>query len=203
MTDTSESLRQSAIFSCSPSAHGCCDIAADNFAQGVQAAGGALRGDFLRRYKIEPCQGCYRCKHDRNRACYLTKIDHSDSLFQRLYDAPFAFFSAPIYFYHVPAHFKAWIDRSQCYFLRKEDGDETLNALPRRKAYVSLCAGRKDGEKLFEGTLLTLKYFLRIFNFELQEPYLYRGSDAGDPELADTIRQEMQALGERAWQESL
>ncbi|WP_462326592.1 flavodoxin family protein [Desulfobaculum sp.] len=167
------------VMSCSPRPGGNSDKAALLFAQGA----GDIAVDFLRRYRVEPCVSCYRCKHDPKRACYLTDMDHSGRLFQGMLTAPYLFLSSPIYYYHVPAQLKAWIDRSQCHYLRKLDGDECMRALPRRKAYVSLLAGRKHGDKLFEGSLLTLKYFLDVFNFEMQEPLLFKGIDeCGDLE---------------------
>lgn len=178
LLSTQDTADSPAILSCSPRPGGNSDHAAKLFARGVGGVMGAeARVEYLRRFRVEPCVSCYRCKHDPRRACYLSDMDHSGRLFSMLMNAPYLFLSSPIYYYHVPAQFKAWIDRSQCHFIRKQDGDQQLLSLPRRKAYVCLIAGRSQGDKLFEGSLLTLKYFLNVFNFEMQEPLLLKGLD--------------------------
>lgn len=182
------------VFGCSPRPGGNTDRAAQLFASGVsEVLERDVSATLLRRHTISPCLACYRCGHDPNGRCYLAEQDGSGALFQSLMDAPFVFFAAPIFFYHLPAQFKAWIDRSQSYYLRREAGDQSIAGLPRRKAYVCLVAGRSKGEHLFDGSLLTLKYFLSIFNFEMQEPLLLRGVDkaadlAGQVELCDSLR---------------
>lgn len=189
-----------AAFSCSPRPGGNSDRAVSLFSLGVEQAGGAPPVvHHLRRYSVNPCIACYRCAHDANRRCFLQAGDQSAPLFETLLSAPYVFIAAPIYFYHVPAHFKAWIDRSQSYWLRVCDGDEQMSSLPRRKAYVSLIAGRRAGEKMFEGSLLTIKYFLKTFNFEMQEPVTLRGLDAAGALAGDKAgRQAVKELGELA-----
>ena len=52
--------------------------------------------------------------------------------------------------------------------------------------HVLLVAGRKQGERLFEGALLTLKYFLWPFHRHPVEPCLLRGLDAPGDLAADS-----------------
>ncbi|BBD09963.1 flavodoxin family protein [Desulfovibrio ferrophilus] len=171
-----------AVISASPRPGGNSDRAAALFARGAEEMVGAeVRVQHLRRFEVHPCTACYRCQHDPSRQCYLSERDQSGALFQQLMTAPSLFLSAPIFFYHLPASFKAWIDRGQSYWLRRREGDSVLTSLPVRPAWVCLVAGRKQGEKTFEGSLLTLKYFLKIFNFEMQTPLTLRGLEgAGD-----------------------
>jgi hypothetical protein len=100
----------------------------------------------------------------------------------------------------LPALFKGLIDRAQSYYFRSVHQDKTLVDLPRRRAYVFLCAGRPRGERLFDGSLLTLKYFLDVFRFSLHDPALFRAMDgpgdfAADRDALDTMR----LLGREAW----
>ncbi|MBU1001786.1 MAG: NAD(P)H-dependent oxidoreductase [Proteobacteria bacterium] len=171
-----------AVISASPRPGGNSDRAAALFARGAaQASGGEVRVQHLRRYKVQPCTACYRCQHDPSGQCFLNGSDQSGALFQQLLSAPSLFLSAPIFFYHLPAGLKAWIDRGQSYWLRRREGDPVLLSLPLRPAWICLVAGRKQGEKLFEGSLLTLDYFLKIFNFELRDPLTLKGLEgAGD-----------------------
>jgi len=188
-----------AAFSCSPRARGNSDKAMELFVSAVRKAGGKAHRIYLRQYDVLPCLGCCRCAHDRGRRCFQAKMDQSAPLFQTLLSAPRFFFAAPIYFYHLPSMFKAFIDRGQRFYLRREDDDAELLALPRRLAHVALMAGRARGDKLFEGSLLTLRYFLRPFNIELAEPLLFPGMDGPkdllqSPEARDRILALAQAV---------
>ena len=189
-----------AVFSCSPRSGGNSDTAADFFREGIRLAGGRSQLFFLRDHVIHPCLGCLRCLEDPRGECFLGSQDQSAPLFQALLTAPMIFIAAPIYFYHLPAQFKAWIDRSQSYYLRWEQGDPLIRGLASRPAVVNLVAGRRKGERLFEGALLTLKYFLTTFNFYIQEHHAFRGIDASEdlrmqPEAGD----ELTGAGRDAW----
>ncbi|NCC25187.1 MAG: flavodoxin family protein [Deltaproteobacteria bacterium] len=191
-----------ALYACSPRAGGNSDRAADLVARGIAEAGGVSETIRLRTYNIHPCIGCNRCRYDREGRCFLTDVDQSSSLYQPLIHAPFVFLVTPVYFYHVPSQFKAFIDRSQSFYLRREGGDQTLLDLPRRPAWVVMFAARPKGEKLFEGALLTLKYFLRTFNLDIQERMLHLGKEGpldldGDGKAVG----DMVAAGRRAWEE--
>lgn len=186
--------------SCSPRPGGNSDRAATLFASYAENAGGVapevLR---LRRYDITPCLACYRCEHDADGRCFLQEQDESAPLFEALMSAPYVYIAAPIFFYHVPAQFKAWIDRSQSFWLRRNGGDERMKSLPKRKAYVTLIAGRKAGDKMFEGSLLSIKYFLKTFNLEMQEPLTLRGLDtAGALAGAQDAREQIEAMAQLA-----
>lgn len=122
-----------------------------------------------------------------------SSVDHGPEMFDKLFSAPVLLISSPIYFYHVPALFKAFIDRGQYWWMRKLQGHPRFNGLrEKRPAHVLLLCGRPKGERLFEGSLLSLKYFLSIFGFELREPLLLRGLDgpgdlAGNAELTRSV----------------
>ncbi|HDQ40935.1 MAG TPA: flavodoxin family protein [Desulfonatronum sp.] len=189
-----------AAFSCSPRAGGNSDHAAECFRSGIRQAGGKCRLYFLRHFNIHPCLGCHRCLQDPHGDCFLTDMDQSAPLFQVLLSAPLLFISAPIYFYHLPAQFKAWIDRSQSYYLRREKKDQALLELPQRPAVINLVAGRKQGKKLFDGAMLTLKYFLWTFNFAIQDQFSFRGLDAPEDLQADHDAVESLTIaGTHAW----
>ncbi|SDB56766.1 Multimeric flavodoxin WrbA [Desulfonatronum thiosulfatophilum] len=189
-----------AVISCSPRSGGNSDDAAAFFREGIRQAGGRSQLFFLRDFSIHPCQGCIRCAQDPRGECYLSDQDQSAQLFQALLAAPSIFISSPIYFYHVPAQFKAWIDRSQSYYLRKENQDPVMQKLAARPAIINLVAGRPQGERLFEGALLTLKYFLKTFNFHIQEQHVFRGIDnADDLRGRSDARETLISAGSHAW----
>jgi len=173
------------ILSGSPRAGGNSDNAARAVARAAASASGAeVPALFLRDYSVAPCTGCGACEKTPDRRCILDAGDRAPELFAALMAAPALFLSAPIYFYHLPAPLKAFIDRGQSYWLRRRDKDPERIALPPRPAWVCLAAGRTRGEKLFEGGLLTLKYFLATFNFQIRDPLTLYGLD-GPKDLAD------------------
>ncbi len=189
-----------AVFSCSPRAGGNSDHSAECFSAGIRQAKGRCRVFYLRQFNVHPCMGCLRCSRDPHGDCFLMDMDQSAPLFQLLLSTPLLFLSAPIYFYHLPAQFKIWIDRSQSYYLRREQGDSVLLNLPKRPAVINLVAGRRTGEKLFDGAMLTLKYFLRTFNFEIQEHFVFKGVEASEDLQADQEAMDsLIAAGARAW----
>ena len=118
--------------------------------------------------------------------CPLAAGDDSLPLYEALVTAPAVFVVAPVFFYHVPAHFKALIDRLQTFWRMAEAGFPPLVELPPRSCYPVLIAGRKQGERLFEGSLLTLKQAVKPLGLTLEEPLLLRGLDG--PE--DFLREE-------------
>ncbi len=67
-----------------------------------------------------------------------------------------------------------------------------MHGLPKRKAYIILLCAREKGEEIFQGSLLSLRFFLAPFNIELAEPLLLRNLDqskdlASRPELQEQI----------------
>jgi hypothetical protein len=132
----------------------------------------------LREHPVAPCRGCGACAGALHRCPLDQAGDAAEALFAALLAAPLAAFAAPIYFYHVPALFKAFIDRAQRHYESRLAGGGPGPVPVPRPAYPLLVAGRPQGERLFEGTLLTLKYFLRPFGFVPGQPHLARGLDA-------------------------
>ncbi len=166
------------VFLCGPRAKGNSDTAGLLFAEGLARAGLEARVIRLREHGVSPCRGCGACAAAPGHGCPLAAADEAEALFDALRSASILAFAAPIYFYHVPAMFKAFIDRAQRHYEARLAGAAGYVDVPQRRAHVLLVAGRKEGERLFDGTLLTLKYFLWPFHARLAEPCLLRGLDA-------------------------
>lgn len=165
------------VLSCSPRKGGNSDAAAEALARGLASAGVEARVTHLRDHAVLPCRGCQACARSVGHACVLMERDEAEALFALIVRAPMLFFTAPIYFYHLPGAFKGFIDRAQRYYAAQLAGDPVLNALEARQAFACLVSGRPRGEKLFEGSLLTLRYFLKPFNAALAEPLCLPGFD--------------------------
>ena len=118
-------------------------------------------------------------------------IDECGEIFRRFLEAPFVLLTAPIYFYHLPAQLKGLLDRSQLFWQAGLQGVKAAPAAP-RNAWCILLGAREQGEKLFEGSLLTLKYALEPFGLKLREPLTLYGLEqagdlAGNPEAGQKI----------------
>ena len=175
------------VLACSPRARGNSDFMVHNFVQGVRGSGGEAEVTFLRDYNILPCNVCHHCFEHPASKCLLDGRDDAGRLFQMLEEAPLVFMAAPIFFYHLPAQLKAFIDRGQCYWARREKARKVAGWAPNpspRPGMAGLVAARTRGDKLFEGSLLTLQYFLDLFDIRLTEHCQMMGYDAPN-ELAD------------------
>lgn len=184
------------------------DMAAELVAEGVRSAGGSARILHVRAYEVLPCKACGFCDkavgRELDSRCVLAAEDQAAELFEPLFHAAAVFFVSPIYFYHLPSRFKTWIDRSQQFWGARMNREPWIADLPARKAHTVLVAGRPVGERLFEGSQLTLKYFARNFNLVQGEQVEVRGMDApgdlsADAEWSRTVRD----MGACAWREAV
>ncbi|WP_052507482.1 flavodoxin family protein [Desulfonatronovibrio magnus] len=170
------------VLGCSPRKDGNSDYAArilHKLAEDLELESELL---FLRDYKVRPCIGCHQCALRQDFACILDSSDDCRTVLRKIDHAGLLCLCSPIFFYHLPAGFKALIDRSQSYY---ERWMKTKSSRFDRKALCVLLAGRKKGDLLFSGSLLTLKYFLEPFYYEVYDLCL-RGIDLKD----DLVRDE-------------
>lgn len=145
-------------------------------AKGVRAAGAHVEVLQVRDYTIVPCQGCMACMRHPRHTCVLAGQDDAQTLLAALHAAPLLIITAPIYFYHLPASFKALIDRGQAAWVARHTTQGQAQGQA-RQAVVALVAGRPRGAKLFEGSLLTLRYFLEPFDFAIAKDHCLAGYD--------------------------
>nr|WP_300162349.1 NAD(P)H-dependent oxidoreductase [Solidesulfovibrio sp.] len=178
-------MGEAAVFLCGPRAGGNSDTAGLTFAAALAQAGLPARVVRLRDERIAPCRGCGVCAGPGERCPLDRDGDAAEALFDLIEAAPVAAFAAPIYFYHLPAVFKGFIDRAQRRYAARLAVAARAPSSPARPAHALLVAGRRRGERLFDGSLLTLKYFLWPLSRELAEPCLLRGMDAPGDLAAD------------------
>ena len=178
------------VFACSPRASGNTDLMVHNFVQGVRSAGGSAEVTYLRDYTVLPCAVCHYCAEEPNANCLLAKRDDAETLFRLIEEAPLVCMVAPIFFYHLPAQLKCLIDRAQRYWVRRQrqlKSSPNWQAPPGRPGLVGLVAARTRGEKLFEGSMLTLKYFFDLFNVRVEDGCQLMGYDQPDDLARDGV----------------
>ena len=182
------------ILAASPRKGGNCDAIARLCKRAFEDDGAVVSLLHLREFEIRPCVSCGACQETdaglsrltpewrTDFGCPLGRADDVPKLLGKLLDADRILVISPIYFYHLPALFKALLDRMQPFW--SEDAVGAHSPEPAAKPCgVILIAGRKTGAKLFEGSLLTLKYSLANLNVFLDDPLLLRGLDGpGDLE---------------------
>lgn len=142
--------------------------------KGAQEAGAEVEEIFLRKLKISPCLEIYGCKNTGR--CAIQ--DDFQNVVDRLLAADGIMLASPIFFYTVSAHTKILMDRCQSLWVKKYWIDQAPSGpgAPKRKA-LFISVGATQGKKLFEGPLLTVKYFLDTLDAELWRSLLYRGLD--------------------------
>ncbi len=180
------------IFACSPRPGGNTDLAAQILTEHLEIKDRQWMLVQLRDYDILPCTACGEC--EKTGRCVLSGRDQAAELFFLLQQAKRVVFFSPIYFYHVPAQLKIFIDSAQAYYWQPQ-GKSTPVSL-QKPAWLGLWGARKQGEKLFLGAELSLRFFLRVFGFELQPPLTFYGVDrAGEILAVADHLEKLQMLG--------
>jgi len=148
------------------------EILLDKALEGAGEAGAEVEKVLVSKLKISPCLEIYACLKDGD--CAIK--DDMQLLYDKLLEADHIIFASPIFFYGITSQAKAVIDRCQALWVRrhvlgigKEDKRE------RRGVFISVGATR--GKKLFDGAVLTLKYFFDAIGVKYSGDLLIRGID--------------------------
>jgi multimeric flavodoxin WrbA len=149
--------------------------------RGARDAGARVEEVVLRDLKMSPCLEVYGCRETGR--CVLQ--DDFQSLHDQLVACRGLMLASPIFFYTVSAHTKIFMDRCQAFWVKKymiENEEFGKRDAVRKGLFIS--AGATRGKKLFEGTLLTIKYFFDVLDMEVWRALLYRGLDSEGDVLA-------------------
>lgn len=141
--------------------------------KGLRAQGGDATEVFLCDLQILPCVADHSCAHSGT--CFLQ--DDMQAMYTHLVAHDCIVLAAPIFFYGVNAQTKALIDRSQLLWARKHILKQPVHPPGIKKKGIFISAGATKGAKLFDGTLLTVKYFFDTIDAELSHTLLYRSVD--------------------------
>ncbi len=141
---------------------------------GAREAGAEVTEIVLRDLKMSPCLEIYGCKKDGH--CVL-KDDFRD-LEALLKGVDGMILASPIFFYAVSAHTKMFMDRCNARWVKKYWIDKKpygQKTYPRKGVFISV--GATKGKKLFDGALLSVKYFMDALDMEVWRALTYRGID--------------------------
>lgn len=146
----------------------------DQAVAGARERGARVEEVFLRGLKISPCLELYGCKKDGR--CVINDD------FQAVHDLMLAsqglMLAAPIFFYGLCAQAKILMDRCQSLWVKKYWIDQTpFGGGAKTKKGLFISVGATSGAKLFDGALMSVRYFLDVLDAELWQSLLYRGLD--------------------------
>lgn len=185
------------VASCSPRKGGNSDFAASLIARTLPGQASVMR---VADMSVRPCNACGVCDSMPGRCTLdgytvqptdpkaaLPPMDGAKALFAALAAGPVSFVVSPIYYYHIPAQAKAWVDRAQRWW--------ALNGETPAKGKALACvfiSGRTKGDRLFEGAELTMRWMARTLGMEWLEPLHLRGLEsasmlADSPELQASV----------------
>jgi len=148
------------------------EILLDKALEGAREAGAEVEKMIVSKLKISPCLEIYACRKDGN--CAIK--DDMQVLYKKLLEADHVIFASPIFFYGVTSQAKAIIDRCQALWVRRHVlGIGKEDKRVRRGVFISVGATR--GKRLFDGAVLTVKYFFDAIGVKYSGDLLVRGID--------------------------
>ena len=169
------------------------EILLDRALEGAKEMGAGVEKVVVSGLKVSPCQEIYACFKDGN--CPIK--DDMQSLYDKLLEADHVAFASPIFFYGLTSQAKAIVDRCQALWARKHVlGMGKEDSRIRRGVFISV--GATKGERLFDGAVLTVKYFFDAIGVKYAGDLLIRGIE-GEAQIKEhpTALQDAFHLGQR------
>ena len=159
----------------SPRKGGNTDILLEEALKGAQTEGAEVEGLHLIDFNIIPCRECLQCFNDGK--CII--LDDMQKIYPKLLEADIIILASPIFFYGVTGWAKALIDRCQALWSRKYIlQEESLGREGKRRRGFFISVGGTKGQRVFEGAILTAKYFFDVLNAEYVGELVFRQVDA-------------------------
>ena len=160
----------------SPRRNGNTSTLLDHAVKGAETAGAMVEKVVLRDLrKFSPCLELYGCKKDGR--CVIN--DDFQAVYEKLLTCKALMLASPIFFYTVSALTKTLMDRCQSLWVKKYWVDKIApgEKVAHKRNGLFISVGATKGKKLFDGTLLTVRYFFDVLDMELWNSLLYRGLD--------------------------
>jgi len=167
------------------------EILLDKALEGAVGAGAEVEKLLVSSLKISPCVEDYGCLEAGN--CSIK--DDMQAVYEKLLQADHVILASPIFFYGITAQAKALVDRCQALWVRRyvlKTGTDDKRV--RKGAFISV--GATKGERLFDGAVLTAKYFFDAIGVKHDRDLLIKGvDDKGQIEEHPTAMQDAFRLG--------
>jgi len=182
------------IASCSPRKGGNCDFASSLVARTLPVATSVIR---VADANVRPCNACGVCDSMPGRCTLdgptvlpssagvqMPMRDGAKALFASMTLAPVTFIVAPIYYYHIPAQAKAWVDRTQRFWAMRGESPAKGKGMA-----CILVAAREKGDMLFDGAERSLRWMAKTLGMEWLEPLELYGLEHASA-LADSVEKQ-------------
>ena len=182
------------IASCSPRKGGNCDFASSLVARTLPVATSVIR---VADANVRPCSACGVCDSMPGRCTLdgptvlpssagvqMPMRDGAKALFASMTLAPVTFIVAPIYYYHIPAQAKAWVDRTQRFWAMRGESPAKGKGMA-----CILVAARERGDMLFDGAERSLRWMAKTLGMEWLEPLELCGLEHASA-LADSVEKQ-------------
>jgi multimeric flavodoxin WrbA len=158
----------------SPRRGGNTDILLEETLKGAEKEGAEVDRIYLTDYAITPCKECHGC--DQTGQCVI--LDDMQKIYPKLLESDIIILASPIFFYGVTAWAKALIDRSQALWAKKYLlKDPSLGKEGKKRKGFFISVGATKGPRVFEGAILTAKYFFDVLNAEYVGELIFREVD--------------------------
>ena len=176
----------------SPRLGGNTDLLLDAALNGAQSQGAEVEKLVIDKLNISPCREHYGCLEDGH--CVIR--DDMDAVYPKLLAADVIVVASPMFFYGITAQLKALIDRCQALWARKHVLKQNWPGAGRKGAFIAV--GATQGEKLFDGSIATVRYFFKTIGVEYAEELLIRGVERkGDIQQHPSALKDAFELGQR------
>jgi multimeric flavodoxin WrbA len=176
----------------SPRKHSNTDLLLEQALKGAKSAGAQVETVVANSLTIKPCTEDY--------GCAITGIctirDDMDDVYEKLLESDRIIVASPMFFYSMPSQLKALIDRSQALWSRKYLLKQELPNGNKKGAFIGV--GATKGKNLFDGAMLTMKYFYDAIGVEYIDNQLIRSVDQkGEIKEHPTALQDAYELGKK------
>lgn len=160
--------------------------------KGARSKGASVEKIVADKLDIQPCREYYGCEKDGD--CVIK--DDMNDIYQKLLEADRVIIASPMFFYGLTSQVKALIDRCQALWVRKYVLKQVPPNSNRKGAFIAV--GATKGKNLFDGSILTVKYFFEAIGVRYSDELLVRGVDKKGEikQHADALSRAF-ALGER------
>lgn len=158
----------------SPRRGGNTDLLLEEMLKGAEEAGAHIERTRISELEFSPCIECHGC--DETGECVLD--DDMEMVYPKLLEADCVILASPIFFYGVTAWTKALIDRVQSLWVRKYRLKLPPEEPKRRRKGFFISVGATKGTRLFDGAMLTVKYFFDALGLDSVGQLLFTGVEA-------------------------
>ncbi len=177
----------------SPRKGGNTDTFLDAVIEAAKGHGADIQKVNLYKINFEPCIECGAC--DKDGKCPLK--DDLSPLYSSIAIADCIIAASPIFFYNITAKTQALVERMQAFWVKKYVLKQA-EVNKKKKDGIFIGIGATRGKSLFDGPILTMKYFFDAISCENKRAFLYRGIEKrAEVKGHKDIMEEAETIGKR------